>query len=181
MEKENLDWREQSKEIGKMLVSGIYWCLKGLGKILSDVFLSEPVKRIAPDSILNLTYDSYGNIIVDINTINKRIIPVLQKHLTGVKYVKADYTREGAYFISYSYLDFIDDRCAEDTRLLSDLMTRDVINSYLYNLPEGDIGQLDYYVICDGVTGSAENKIYVIFYAYPGSERLIDHIKKMIG
>ena len=176
-----MDWRVQLKEIGKMIISGTYWCLRGLGKILSDVFFPEQVKSIAQDSILNLTYDSYGNVIVDINSINARIIPLLDKHLDGVKYNKTGWTKEGAYYISYDYIDFKDERYADNAQLVSNLVTRDILSSYYKKLSPGDVGQLDYYVICDAITGFEEKKIYVIYYAYPGSQALIDSVKKMIG
>lgn len=176
-----MDWRLQLREIGKMIISGTYWCLKGLGKILSDIFLPEPIKSIAPDSILNLTYDSFGNIAVDINTINTRLMPILEKHLDGVKYDKTGWTREGAYYICYDYIDFNDERYIDNAQLVSNLVTRDILSSYYKKLSPGDIGQLDYYVICDAITGFEEKKIYVIYYAYPGSQALIDSVKKMIG
>lgn len=176
-----MNWKEQLKEILKMLIALIYKLLKLIFKIF-DIGGSNNKDDFnwINNNLLDFRPDAYGYPKIDVHAVNSRILSVLDKHLEAPAYEFCNWDEAGAFFFVYSFLHVKDDRYL-DFNLLSNLLTREIINSYVKNIDFDAPDQLNYYLICDAVTESEAKKIRVVFYAKPGAEKTIEKIKDIIG
>jgi hypothetical protein len=176
-----MSWKEQLKEIGKMTVTILYKLLKFICEVFDIGGGKGNNNDWTKNTLLDIRFDADGFVAVDAHAVNARVIPILEEHLEAPKFEYFNWTHEGACFFAYSYLDVLDDRYSEDSKLLSNLVTRSLINSYQKSMEFGMPEQLDYYIIADAVSDDESKKIYIVYYAKKGSQAKIESVKNLIG